>query len=71
MTAEDVVFMASPLTFDPSVVEMFLTLSLGACLLIVPMVIKKVPNRLATVLFKHHRITVIQVRMLYRSECHT
>ncbi|XP_064190072.1 beta-alanine-activating enzyme isoform X2 [Anguilla rostrata] len=60
VTSEDVVFMASPLTFDPSVVEMFLSLSSGACLLIVPTVIKKVPDRLATVLFKHHRITILQ-----------
>ncbi|KAG9331887.1 hypothetical protein JZ751_016625 [Albula glossodonta] len=36
VTPDDVVFMASPLTFDPSVVEMFLSLSSGACLLIVP-----------------------------------
>ncbi|XP_061093383.1 beta-alanine-activating enzyme isoform X2 [Conger conger] len=60
VTAEDVVFMASPLTFDPSVVEMFLSLSSGACLLIVPTVIKKVPDRLVQVLFKRHRITVLQ-----------
>lgn len=61
MAAEDVVFLASPLTFDPSVVELFLSLSSGACLLIVPTVIKKVPDRLAVVLFQRHRITVLQV----------
>ncbi|KAM4628669.1 beta-alanine-activating enzyme [Polymixia lowei] len=61
MSAEDVVFLASPLTFDPSVVEIFLALSSGAQLLIVPAVIKKMPNRLAGLLFKTHRATVLQV----------
>ncbi|XP_056132799.1 beta-alanine-activating enzyme [Lampris incognitus] len=61
MSAEDVVFLASPLTFDPSVVEIFLALSSGAQLLIVPTVIKKMPNRLAQLLFKNHRTTVLQV----------
>ncbi|XP_071371684.1 beta-alanine-activating enzyme [Centroberyx affinis] len=61
MSAEDVVFLASPLTFDPSVVEIFLALSSGAQLLIVPAVIKKMPNRLAQLLFRNHRTTVLQV----------
>nr|XP_055041777.1 beta-alanine-activating enzyme [Misgurnus anguillicaudatus] len=60
MTAEDVVFLSSPLTFDPSVVEMFLALSSGACLLIVPSAIKKMPRRLAHVLFKRNATTVLQ-----------
>ncbi|KAM3875855.1 beta-alanine-activating enzyme [Diretmus argenteus] len=61
MRAEDVVFLASPLTFDPSVVEIFLALSSGAQLLIVPTVIKKMPNRLAQLLFKSHKTSVLQV----------
>ncbi|XP_046905585.1 beta-alanine-activating enzyme isoform X3 [Hypomesus transpacificus] len=61
MTADDVVFLASPLTFDPSVVEMFLALSSGARLLMVPTVMKKKPNRLACALFKNHRTTFLQV----------
>ncbi|XP_018525737.1 LOW QUALITY PROTEIN: beta-alanine-activating enzyme [Lates calcarifer] len=61
MSADDVVFLASPLTFDPSVVDIFLALSSGAQLLIIPSVIKKVPNRLAQVLFKNHKTTVLQV----------
>uniref|UniRef100_A0A3P8ZH08 Carrier domain-containing protein n=1 Tax=Esox lucius TaxID=8010 RepID=A0A3P8ZH08_ESOLU len=61
MTPDDVVFLASPLTFDPSVVEIFLALSSGARLLIVPTVIKKMPNRLAHVLFNKHNTTVLQV----------
>ncbi|KAF1386130.1 hypothetical protein PFLUV_G00114970 [Perca fluviatilis] len=61
MSAGDVVFLASPLTFDPSVVDIFLALSSGAQLLIIPTVIKKMPGRLARLLFKHHKTTVLQV----------
>ncbi|XP_008280210.1 beta-alanine-activating enzyme [Stegastes partitus] len=61
MCSDDVVFLASPLTFDPSVVDIFLALSSGARLLIVPAVIKKIPNRLAKLLFKDHKTTVLQV----------
>ncbi|XP_042602054.1 beta-alanine-activating enzyme isoform X1 [Cyprinus carpio] len=60
MTAEDVVLLSSPLTFDPSVVEVFLALSSGACLLIVPSAVKKMPRRLANVLFKRNKTTVLQ-----------
>lgn len=63
MRADDVVFLASPLTFDPSVVDMFLALSSGAQLLITPSVIKKMPNRLARLLFKDHKTTVLQVNV--------
>ncbi|XP_038563233.1 beta-alanine-activating enzyme [Micropterus salmoides] len=61
MSADDVVFLASPLTFDPSVVDIFLALSSGAQLLIIPSVIKKMPSRLARLLFKDHKTTVLQV----------
>ncbi|XP_078073542.1 beta-alanine-activating enzyme [Mustelus asterias] len=61
VTPDDVIFMASPLTFDPSVVEMFVALSSGAMLLIVPPVIKMMPKRLAKVLFQHHKVSVMQV----------
>ena len=64
MTADDVVFLASPLTFDPSVVEMFLALTSGAQLLIVPTVIKRMPSRLAQALFTRHRTTILQVSAL-------
>uniref|UniRef100_A0AAY4D451 Carrier domain-containing protein n=1 Tax=Denticeps clupeoides TaxID=299321 RepID=A0AAY4D451_9TELE len=60
ITPSDTVFLASPLTFDPSVVEMFLALSAGAQLLIVHTVIKRMPSRLARVLFNFHRTTVLQ-----------
>lgn len=61
MCADDVVFLASPLTFDPSVVDIFLALSSGAQLLIIPSVIKKMPSRLAQLLFRDHKATVLQV----------
>ncbi|KAG7228753.1 hypothetical protein INR49_008531 [Caranx melampygus] len=61
MGAYDVVFLASPLTFDPSVVDMFLALSSGAQLLMIPSTIKKMPGRLAQLLFKDHKTTVLQV----------
>jgi len=68
MSAEDVVFLSSPLTFDPSVVEIFLALSTGACLLIVPSAVKKMPRRLAHVLFKRNTTTVLQASDLFLTE---
>ncbi|XP_046692621.1 beta-alanine-activating enzyme isoform X4 [Silurus meridionalis] len=60
MTPDDVVFLASPLTFDPSVVEMFLALSSGACLLMVPTAVRRMPARLANVLFRRNSTTILQ-----------
>ncbi|XP_030836045.1 beta-alanine-activating enzyme-like [Strongylocentrotus purpuratus] len=59
ITEDDVVFMASPLTFDPSVVEMFMTWSQGATLLMVPAKLKMAPSSLAQVLKRNH-VTVLQ-----------
>ena len=64
ITHEDVLFLASPLTFDPSVVEIFVALSSGASLLIVPTSVKMVPSKLAAVLFSHHRVTILQVHFM-------
>ncbi|XP_054458423.1 beta-alanine-activating enzyme [Anoplopoma fimbria] len=61
MSADDVVLLASPLTFDPSVVDMFLALSSGAQLLVIPTVMKKTPSRLSRLLFKDNKTTVLQV----------
>lgn len=63
MRADDVVFLGSPLTFDPSVVDLFLALSSGAQVLIVPSVMKKMPKRLAHLLFTAHKTTVLQVNV--------
>ncbi|NWJ07217.1 ACSF4 enzyme, partial [Crypturellus undulatus] len=60
ITQDDKLFLASPLTFDPSVVEMFLALSSGASLLIVPNAIKMMPVELSAALFHQHRVTVLQ-----------
>nr|XP_056711429.1 beta-alanine-activating enzyme [Euleptes europaea] len=60
ITPDDVIFMASPLTFDPSVVELFVTLASGASLLIVPHLIKMVPQELSEALFQRHRVSVLQ-----------
>lgn len=61
ITQDDVLFLASPLTFDPSVVELFIALTSGASLLIVPNPVKMMPQKLSIALFHHHRVTVLQV----------
>ncbi|NXC71705.1 ACSF4 enzyme, partial [Anhinga anhinga] len=60
ITQDDLLFLASPLTFDPSVVELFIALSSGASILIVPNTIKMVPVELSAALFRHHHVTVLQ-----------
>ncbi|XP_066488528.1 beta-alanine-activating enzyme isoform X2 [Tiliqua scincoides] len=60
VTPDDTVFLASPLTFDPSVIELFLALASGACLLIVPTVIKMMPHELSETLFKRHGVSILQ-----------
>ncbi|XP_042324376.1 beta-alanine-activating enzyme isoform X2 [Sceloporus undulatus] len=60
ITPDDIVFMASPLTFDPSVIELFIALASGASLLIIPQIIKMMPQKLSEVLFHYHRVTVLQ-----------
>ncbi|XP_029443139.1 beta-alanine-activating enzyme isoform X2 [Rhinatrema bivittatum] len=60
VTQDDLLFLASPLTFDPSIIELFLALTSGACLLIVPHVIRMMPGELCEALFRRHRVTVLQ-----------
>ncbi|XP_015717711.1 beta-alanine-activating enzyme isoform X1 [Coturnix japonica] len=60
ITQDDVLFLASPLTFDPSVVELFIALTSGASILIVPNAVKMMPVELSTALFNHHHVTVLQ-----------
>ncbi|XP_061441228.1 beta-alanine-activating enzyme isoform X2 [Rhineura floridana] len=60
VTPDDTVFMASPLTFDPSVIELFIALASGASLLIVPNLIKMMPQELSEALFLRHRVSVLQ-----------
>lgn len=65
LSSRDVVYMASPLTFDPSVVEIFTTLSSGATLLILDDWTRLQPRELATLLTTVHRVTVLQVMMMF------
>ncbi|XP_035753651.1 beta-alanine-activating enzyme isoform X3 [Egretta garzetta] len=60
ITQDDMLFLASPLTFDPSVVELFIALTSGASVLIVPNTIKMMPVELSAALFHHHHVTVLQ-----------
>ncbi|RMC14088.1 hypothetical protein DUI87_09176 [Hirundo rustica rustica] len=60
ITQDDVLFLASPLTFDPSVVELFLALTSGASILVVPNTIKMMPMELSAALFQRHHVTVLQ-----------
>ena len=64
ISEDDIIFMASPLTFDPSIVEMFMALSQGATLVMVPDVIKVVPRRLLEVLTRN-QVSVLQVKLGY------
>lgn len=56
---DDVIFQAAPLTFDPSVVEIFLALTTGAQLVLTSGTVKQIP-RAATQLLIDNRVTVIQ-----------
>ncbi|XP_061165027.1 beta-alanine-activating enzyme-like [Saccostrea echinata] len=58
--SNDMVFLCSPLTFDPSIVEIFVTLTSGASLLIVPDHVKAQSKKLLSVIFKRNKVTVIQ-----------
>ena len=60
---DDVVFLASPYTFDPFIVQMFITFAAGARLVIVPERVKMVPSELCKVLFDEERVTLLQVRV--------
>uniref|UniRef100_A0A8C3V7C9 Beta-alanine-activating enzyme n=1 Tax=Catharus ustulatus TaxID=91951 RepID=A0A8C3V7C9_CATUS len=60
ITQDDVLFLASPLTFDPSVVELFIALTSGASILVVPNTIKMMPVELSAALFHRHHVTVLQ-----------
>uniref|UniRef100_UPI00358DE405 beta-alanine-activating enzyme isoform X2 n=1 Tax=Myxine glutinosa TaxID=7769 RepID=UPI00358DE405 len=60
VSSQDVVFMAAPLTFDPSIVEMFVALSSGASLIVVHPQVKMNPQRLADVMIKENKVTVLQ-----------
>ena len=57
---DDVIVQASPMTFDPSIVNILLAISSGACLLVVPESLKLQPSKLTEVLVRN-RASIIQV----------
>lgn len=61
MTSNDVVYLASPYTFDPSIVQMFLAFNNGAELLITSEKKRLIPETLCQELFDRHQVTVFQV----------
>ncbi|CAK8684367.1 unnamed protein product [Clavelina lepadiformis] len=60
INADDKVALCSPLTFDPSIVEMFVALCSGATLVLVSEEIKRNPTRLMQVFFNKSRVTIMQ-----------
>lgn len=60
VSATDVVLVASPMTFDPSVVDVFLALSSGASVILVPESVKRSPRVLASVMTEANRVSILQ-----------
>ena len=71
VTSDDIVFHASPLTFDPSIVEIFMSVVSGATLLIVPEFIKMMPKRLLDILHHRNKVTIIQVHVFFKYSRYT
>ena len=67
VTSKDIVFMSSPLTFDASIVQIFISVVARATLLIVPDRILKQTGNLCRILFERNQTTILQVSILYRS----
>ncbi|ELT94770.1 hypothetical protein CAPTEDRAFT_220657 [Capitella teleta] len=59
LCSSDVIFQSSPLTFDPSVVEIFCSFFSGASLLCTSNKIRKQPQTLSAILIQH-RISILQ-----------
>ena len=59
LTSDDVILMASPFTFDPSIVDLFLGLSTGARLVMVQPSFKAMPERLARIM-RHEKVSFLQ-----------
>ena len=62
LKTSDLVLQISPMTFDPSIVEIFTTLYAGATLLIPSDEVKMRPRELAAFAFQRHKVSVLQVR---------
>ena len=63
LISDDVVYLASPYTFDPSIVQMFMAFAAGARLVIVPGQVKMAPSKLCEILFDEERVTILQVTL--------
>ncbi|XP_058819712.1 beta-alanine-activating enzyme-like [Topomyia yanbarensis] len=61
VTQDDRIFVASPASFDPFVVDVFLALRNGACLTLVANEIRLNVERLLTVLFELDKVTIMQI----------
>ncbi|XP_067663037.1 beta-alanine-activating enzyme-like [Haliotis asinina] len=61
LKSEDLCFLASPLTFDPSIVEIFVTLTSGASLLITNNEVKSSPKKLLEILCHRNSVSVLQM----------
>jgi non-ribosomal peptide synthetase component F len=59
-TRTDQIFAASPLTFDPAILDFFLALTSGANLLLLPRRLKQRPDLLFAALFSTNRVSVLQ-----------
>lgn len=59
VTPDDTIFMASPFTFDPSIVDLFLAFSSGAKLVMVEPSLKSRPIQLAQILHQE-KVSIMQ-----------
>ncbi len=59
-TRTDQIFAASPLTFDPAILDFFLSLTSGANLLLLPRRLKQRPDLLFAALFSANRVSMLQ-----------
>ncbi|KAL3879099.1 hypothetical protein ACJMK2_031412 [Sinanodonta woodiana] len=69
LCTQDCVLLASPLTFDPSIVDLFMALTSGASLLIIPDYVKMMPKNLLSAISRN-KVTVIQCTpmLIYRMD---
>ncbi|XP_063845196.1 beta-alanine-activating enzyme-like [Scylla paramamosain] len=59
VSSKDRIFCAAPLTFDPSVIDLFLAFCVGASLVMVPSSILRIPRLLLQVLLEQ-KVTILQ-----------
>ncbi len=60
LTSEDVFLLKTPLTFDPSVWEIFLPLFLGATLVVAPMETHKNPDKIVDII-EQYKVSILQL----------